>query len=94
MESESGPVAPADPITATYPYYAFIEDENNPWSSVYDALDTTDTIEYSDSYFNVASPGDHPELRAVSYALALAGFENEADGYPSDGSTPNLKLHT
>ncbi|MDO4889646.1 MAG: hypothetical protein Q4A25_03100 [Candidatus Saccharibacteria bacterium] len=38
------------------------------------------------------SPDDHPELRAVSYALAIAGFENGADGYPSDGSMPNPKL--
>ena len=82
----------SDSITATYPYYAFIEDPNNPWGTVWDALDSTDTINYSDSYFNVPSPGDHPELRAVSYALALAGFENEADGYPSDSSTPNPKL--
>lgn len=93
VESESGPVVPADPITATYPYYAFVEDPDNPWGTVWDALDSTGTIDYSDSYFDVPSPGDHPELRAVSYALALAGFENEADGYPSDGSTPNLKLH-
>ena len=89
----TGPDNDSD-ITATYPYYAFIEDSDNPWGSVYDALDATGTINYNDSYFNVASPGDHPELRAVSYALALAGFENEADGYPSDSSTPNLKLHT
>ena len=93
-ESQSGPVVPSDPITVTYPYYAFIENSDDPWESVWDALDSTDTIEYSDSYFDTPSPGDHPELRAVSYALALAGFENEADGYPSDGSTPNLKLIT
>ncbi len=80
-------------ITATYPYYAFVEDPDNPWETVWDALDSTDTIEYSDSYFDVPSPGDHPELRAVSYALALAGFENEADGYSSDSSIPNPKLH-
>ncbi len=79
-------------ITATYPYYAFVEDPDNPWETVWDALDSTDTINYSDSYFDTPSPGDHPELRAVSYALALAGFENEADGYPSDSSTPNPKL--
>ena len=85
-------VTSSDPITVTYPYYAFIEDPDNPWETVWDALDSTGTIEYSDSYFDVPSPGDHPELRAVSYALALAGFENEADGYPSDGSTPNPKL--
>ena len=79
-------------ITATYPYYAFIEDSENPWSSVYDALDETDTIGYSDDYFDEASPGNHPELRAVSYALALAGYENQADGYPSTSTTTNPKL--
>lgn len=79
-------------ITATYPYYAFVEDSDNPWETAWDALDSTDTINYSDGYFNTPSPGDHPELRAASYALALAGFENEADGYPSDSSTPNSKL--
>ena len=77
-------------ITAEYPYYGFIEDSENPWESVYDALDETDTIEYNDDYFSVASPGDHPELRAVSYALALAGFENQADGYPITGVHPKL----
>ena len=82
----------SDSITATYPYYAFVEDPDNPWETVWDALDSTDTINYSDSYFDTPSPGDHPELRAVSYALALAGFENETDGYPSDSSTPNPKL--
>ena len=80
IESESDSVVTADPITATYPYYAFVENSDNPWETVWDALDATDTIEYSDSYFDVPSPGDHPELRAASYALALAGFENEADG--------------
>ena len=55
-------------------------------------MDATDTIEYSDHYFDVPSTGDHPELRAVSYALALAGYENQADGYPSGSSTPNPKL--
>lgn len=84
--------ASSESITATYPYYAFVEDPNNPWGTVWDALDSTDTINYSDSYFDTPSPGNHPELRAVSYALALAGFENEADGYPSDNSTPNPKL--
>ena len=82
----------SDSITATYPYYGFVEDPDNPWETVWDALDSTGTIDYSDSYFDTPSPGDHPELRAVSYALALAGFENEADGYPSDSSTPNPKL--
>ena len=92
-ESESSSIVSADPIAVTYPYYAFIEDPNNPWETVWDALDSTDTIEYSDSYFDTPSPGDHPELRAVSYALALAGFENKADGYPSDSSISNPKLH-
>ena len=82
----------SDTITITYPYYAFVEDPDNPWKTVWDALDSTDTINYSDSYFDTPSPGDHPELRAASYALALAGFENEADGYPSDSSAPNSKL--
>ena len=83
----------SDEITATYPYYAFIEDENNPWESVYDALDATGTIDYSDTYFEEPSPGDHPKLRAVSYALALAGYENQDDGYPYDPSNPNPKLY-
>ena len=82
----------SDSITATYPYYAFVEDPDNPWETVWDALDSTDTIKYSDSYFDAPSPGDHPELRAVSYALALAGYENQADGYPIDGSVANPKL--
>ena len=85
-------VVSSNSVTVTYSYYAFVEDPDNPWETVWDALDSTDTIEYSDSYFDTPSPGDHPELRAVSYALALAGFENEADGYPSDSSTPNPKL--
>ena len=83
-----------DSITATYPYYAFVENPDEPWETVWDALDATDTIEYSDGYFDAPSPGDHPELRAVSYALALAGFENGADGYSPESSTPNLKLRT
>lgn len=83
----------SDSITVTYPYYGFVENPDHPWETVWDALDSTGTINYSDSYFDVPSPGDHPELRAVSYALALAGFENEADGYPSDSSIPNPKLH-
>ncbi len=78
--------------TVTYPYYGFVEDPENPWSSVWDALDSTGTIEYSDDFFTVPSPGDHPELRALSYALALAGYENKADGYPSTETTPNPKL--
>lgn len=82
-----------DEITVTYPYYGFVEDLNHPWQTVFDALDETGTINYSDEYFTEPSPGDHPELRAVSYALALAGYENQADGYPSDPSTPNPKLY-
>lgn len=31
---------------------------------------------------------------SFSYALALARFENQADGYPSESTTPNLKLQT
>ena len=84
--------ATSDKITVTYPYYGFVEDPENPWSSVYDALDETDTIEYSDEFFSEPSPGDHPELRAMSYALALAGFENLADGYPSTSTLANPKL--
>ena len=82
----------SETITATYPYYAFVEDPENPWESVYDALDTTDTIEYSDLFFSEPSSGDHPKLRAMSYALALAGYENQADGYPSDPTVINPKL--
>lgn len=83
----------SDEITVTYPYYGFVEDPNHPWETVFDALDETGTINYSDSYFSEPSPGDHPELRAVSYALALAGYENQADGYPFDPSKPNPKLY-
>lgn len=83
----------SDEITVTYPYYGFVEDPDHPWETVFDALDETDTINYSDTYFDEPSPGDHPKLRAVSYALALAGYENQADGYPSDPSTPNPKLY-
>ena len=78
--------------TVTYPYYGFVEDPEHPWQTAYDALDETGTVEYSDEFFSEPSPGDHPELRAVSYALALAGYENQADGYPSDTATPNPKL--
>ncbi|MBQ3325567.1 hypothetical protein IJG79_00225 [Candidatus Saccharibacteria bacterium] len=72
----------------TYPYYAFVEDEAHPWSTVWDALDSEGTIGWSDEFFNEPSPGDHPELRAASYALALAGYENAADGYPYDDDLP------
>ena len=82
-----------DKITVTYPYYGFVEDPNHPWETVFDALDETGTVNYSDSYFSEPSPGDHPELRTVSYALALAGYENQADGYPFDPSKPNPKLY-
>lgn len=78
--------------TVTYPYYAFVEDPENPWQTEYDALDSIGTVEYSDEFFSEPSPGDHPELRTVSYALALAGYENQADGYPSDPSNPYPKL--
>ena len=78
--------------TVTYPYYGFVEDPENPWGTVYDALDETGEVEYSDEFFLEPSPGDHPELRALSYALALAGYENQADGYPADPSYPNPKL--
>ena len=82
----------SETTTITYPYYAFIEDPDNPWGSVWDALDATGTVEYSDSFFTEPSPGDHPKLRALSYALALAGYENKADGYPSTSEIPNPKL--
>lgn len=83
----------SEKITVTYPYYAFVEDPDHPWSSVYDALDATGEIQYSDAFFAEPSPGDHPELRAASYALALAGYENQADGYPSSPTAPNPKLY-
>ncbi len=82
-----------DEITVTYPYYGFVEDPENPWQTVFDALDETGTVSYSDAFFAEPSPGDHPKLRALSYALALAGFENQADGYPSDPANPNPKLY-
>ena len=78
--------------TVTYPYYGFIEDPNNPWATVYDALDETGTVEYSDEFFNEPSAGDHPELRTASYALALAGYENKDDGYPTSTDVSNPKL--
>lgn len=83
--------AATDKITITYPYYGFVEDPENPWSSVFDALDETGTIDYSDEFFYEPSPGAHPELRALSYALALAGYENQADGYPA--TSLNAKLY-
>ncbi len=79
-------------ITVTYPYYGFVENPEKPWETVFDALDETGTVEYSDDFFLDPSPGNHPKLRAMSYALALAGFENQADGYPSSGSDTNPKL--
>ena len=78
--------------TVTYPYYGFVEDPDNPWPTVYDALNETGTVEYSDEFFFEPSPGDHPELRALSYALALAGYENQADGYAAESSNPYPKL--
>ena len=83
----------AEEITVTYPYYGFVEDPENPWGSVYDALDETGEVQYSDAFFETASPGEHTKLRAASYALALAGYENQADGYPADPSRPNPKLY-
>ena len=82
----------SETLSVTYPYYGFVEDPENPWPTVYDALDETGTVDYSDSFFSEPSPGDHPELRVASYALALAGFENQADGYPA--SSPNEKLYS
>ena len=78
--------------TVTYPYYAFEENPESPWTSPWDALDATGTVEYSDEFFDEPSPGLHPELRTASYALSLAGFENQADGYPAIGV--NAKLYT
>ncbi|MBR2587360.1 hypothetical protein IKE71_03260 [Candidatus Saccharibacteria bacterium] len=83
----------ADEITVTYPYYGFVEDAENPWATVYDALDETGEVQYSDAFFNEPSAGDHPKLRAVSYALALAGYENQADGYPVEAGAKNPKLY-
>ncbi len=83
----------ANEITVTYPYYGFVEDSENPWSTVYDALDETGEVQYSDAFFDEPSPGDHAKLRAASYALALAGYENQKDGYPADASSPNPKLY-
>ena len=93
--SISGNVSAAngDEITVTYPYYGFVEDEDNPWGSVYDALDENGEIQYSDAFFDEPSPGEHAKLRAASYALALAGYENQNDGYPADASNPNPKLY-
>lgn len=80
-------------ITVTYPYYGFVENPESPWSSVYDALDETGEVQYSDAFFREPSPGEHAKLRAVSYALALAGYENQNDGYPTESSNPNPKLN-
>ena len=85
--------ASAEEITVTYPYYGFVEDPEKPWGSVYDALDETGEIQYSDAFFDESSPGEHAKLRAASYALALAGYENQNDGYPADASNPNPKLY-
>ncbi len=80
-------------ITVTYPYYGFVEDQENPWSSVYDALDETGEVQYSDAFFAEPSPGEHAKLRTVSYALALAGYENQKDGYLAEAGAPNPKLY-
>ena len=40
-----------------------MRDPDNPWGTVFDALDETGTINYSDTYFDEPSPGDHPKLR-------------------------------
>lgn len=79
-------------ITGEYPYYAFVEDPENPWGSTWDALDATGEYEYSDDYFAIESPGTHSALRTMSYALALAGFENAKDGYPNESGVVNPKL--
>ena len=79
-------------ITGEYPYYAFVEDPENPWGSVWEPLDATDSYSYSDDYFAVPSPGIHANLRTMSYALALAGYENAADGYPNESGVANPKL--
>lgn len=90
--TQAAQAASNETITVTYPYYAFIEDPDDPWATVWDALDSTDTYEYTDDYFAESSPGVHEKLRTMSYALALAGFENQADGYPSESSETNPKL--
>ncbi|MBR0415569.1 hypothetical protein IJI64_00140, partial [Candidatus Saccharibacteria bacterium] len=41
----------ANTTTVTYPYYGFVEDPENPWETVWDALDETGTVEYSDDFF-------------------------------------------
>ena len=83
-------------IKGLYPYYAFEEDPENPWESVYDALDATGTYYYNDNLFiessSTMSEENAGNLRAVSYALALAGFENKADGYPVAEGEVNPKL--
>lgn len=79
-------------ITGEYPYYAFVENPENPWGSTWDALDATGEYEYSDDYFAIESPGTHSALRTMSYALALAGFENAKDGYPNESGIVNPKL--
>ena len=92
---DAGPISVAlqnEKITGEYPYYAFVEDAENPWGSVWEALDATDSYEYSDDYFAVESPGTHSALRTMSYALALAGFENAADGYPNESGMANPKM--
>ncbi len=79
-------------ITGEYPFYAFVEDEENPWGSVWEPLDATGEYKYSDDYFAIKSPGTHSALRTMSYALALAGFENTKDGYPNETGIVNPKM--
>lgn len=91
----TGPILLAlknEKVAGEYPYYAFIEDSENPWSSIWEPLDATGSYEYSDDYFAIESPGTHSALRTMSYALALAGFENQADGYPNDTGVVNPKM--
>jgi len=38
-----------DETMITYPYYGFVEDPEKPWNSVYDALDETGEVQYSDA---------------------------------------------
>ena len=52
-------------ITGEYPYYAFVEDPENPWNSIWEPLDATDSYEYSDDYFAVESPGTQDRKSVV-----------------------------
>ena len=86
-------MAPVRAIEVTYPYYGFVEDPEEPWEDVWSALEETGTVEYEDAYFAEESFGEHPELRVVSYALALAGYENLKDGYTGENGVAYAKLH-